>query len=368
MKCSKCNAEIADNAKFCPKCGAKVEKVEPTNVCPNCGNVLKEGAKFCTKCGTKIGDSDEKATTVVPPAVETKNDIGSKTEAEQNTLCSNNVSQYPDNATTNAAATQQYAPNIPDASKPGKSRKIIIIIIVVSAIISLAIIGITIWFLSTHTYTNTNNLEYNINIEENSSSSKQNSSTKEKTKENNKKEVAENFINGHEYVDLGLPSGILWATCNIGANSPTDFGSYFSWGEIHIKGIYNNDTYDYQENPMTLPIYADAATAIWGESWRIPTKSNCDELIKNCRWDWTMQNGQKGYIVTGPNGKSIFFPAAGNHLNDKADFEDSYCLYWTSSYISDKKAWYCEFCSDYHDMRQGNRYLGLTIRPVCFRK
>ena len=137
MKCSKCNAEIADNAKFCPKCGAKVEKVEPTNVCPNCGNVLKEGVKFCTKCGTKIGDSDEKATTVVPPAVETKNDIGSKTEAEQNTLCSNNVSQYPDNATANAAATyttsnektaasQQYASSIPDASKPGKSRKIIV--------------------------------------------------------------------------------------------------------------------------------------------------------------------------------------------------------------------------------------------------
>ena len=94
-------------------------------------------------------------------------------------------------------------------------------------------------------------------------------------------------INGHECVDLGLPSGLKWATCNVGASLPGQFGDYFrDWCD------------------------ADAVLS-WGKGWRMPTKDEFQELINKCKWEWTAQDYHHGYKVTGPNGKSIFLPAAG---------------------------------------------------------
>ena len=115
-------------------------------------------------------------------------------------------------------------------------------------------------------------------------------------------------INGHDYVDLGL--SVMWATCNIGANSPEEYGDYFAWGEAETKPEY---TY---ENSVTYGtdnyIFHDAAVENWGGSWRMPTSDEYRELIGKCTWLWTSINGTKGYKVTSKkNGNSIFLPAAG---------------------------------------------------------
>ena len=121
---------------------------------------------------------------------------------------------------------------------------------------------------------------------------------------------------GHEYVDLGLPSGLKWATCNVGASSPEDYGDYYFWGGLSAEDesnsstcpTFNKDINDFSENPEY-----DVARANWGGSWRMPTAAEFQELIDHCDWTWTTQNDRKGYKVTGPNGNSIFLPAAGGH-------------------------------------------------------
>ena len=123
-----------------------------------------------------------------------------------------------------------------------------------------------------------------------------------------------NEINGHEYVDLGLPSGLKWATCNIGADTPEAFGNYYSWGEIKTKPEYLG--YNWKTNNVYMrdvsgnPNY-DAATANWGSTWRMPTTAEMEELMTNCTCTEAAQNGVRGLLVTGKNGKSIFFPEAG---------------------------------------------------------
>ena len=118
-------------------------------------------------------------------------------------------------------------------------------------------------------------------------------------------------IAGHGYVDLGLPSGTLWATCNVGANKPEEYGNYYAWGEISPKYIYNERTYSYFNSPSTLPARADVVTVNWGNGWRMPTQSEMQELLDNCSCIWTTRNGVKGHRFTGPNGNSIFLPSAG---------------------------------------------------------
>jgi len=135
--------------------------------------------------------------------------------------------------------------------------------------------------------------------------------------------------NEHEWVDLGLPSGTLWATCNVGAQGPEEFGDYFAWGETVPKDVYQWENYKWCNGSYnTITKYCtngengtvdgkneldpedDAACVNWGPSWRMPSKEQCDELIANCTWTWTSMNGVNGQLVTGPNGKSIFLPAA----------------------------------------------------------
>ena len=120
---------------------------------------------------------------------------------------------------------------------------------------------------------------------------------------------------GVEAVDLGLPSGTKWANMNVGATSPEESGDYFRWAETtpFVEGD-TDETYPYRNVDLGESIAGsqyDAVMANWGAPWKMPTKEQIQELINNCTYIWTTQNGINGAKVTGPNGASIFFPASG---------------------------------------------------------
>lgn len=173
--------------------------------------------------------------------------------------------------------------------------------------------------------------------------------------------------NGYEYIDLGLPSGLKLATCNIGASSPEDYGDYFAWGETSPKAEYteeNNVTNGQQINDFSGDVQYDAATANWGGSWRMPTRAELQELIDECTWTWTTQGGNNGYKVTGPNGNSIFLPPAVYRLGSSLNNAGSYGSYWSSTPSSSSNAFSLLFDSSSHRVHYGTRYYGFTVRPV----
>ncbi len=182
---------------------------------------------------------------------------------------------------------------------------------------------------------------------------------------------------GPEYVDLGLPSGLKWATCNVGATTPEEYGDYFAWGEVEPKTTYNLDTYKYYDgsnftkytgsDKTVLDSEDDAATANWGGAWRMPTKAEQDELRTKCKWDWTTQNGVNGYKVVGPNGNSIFLPAAGYMDEGTLYYAGAYGEYWSSSLDSGSPSYACYvyFYSGFVDWLSSSCYYGQSVRPVC---
>ena len=182
------------------------------------------------------------------------------------------------------------------------------------------------------------------------------------------------YTNGHGYVDLGLPSGTMWAYCNIGATNPEDYGNYYAWGETSTKTTYNSSTYTYTGNPTTLPSSADAATANWGSAWRMPTKEEFEELKNNCTITYTYVVIGVGYLArgnffTGPNGNSIFLPAAGCRFDSDLSYDNNWGRYWSSSLRTDYQypniAWFLDFTTINCNLYSINRNSGLTVRPVC---
>jgi uncharacterized protein (TIGR02145 family) len=196
------------------------------------------------------------------------------------------------------------------------------------------------------------------------------------------------FTTDHEFVDLGLPSGLLWATCNVGANAPDEYGDYFAWGETQPKDIYNWSTYQYcmgsnntmtkycskssygyngfTDNLTTLLPEDDAATANWGSDWRMPTKEEWQELNQNTTVTWTTQNGVNGRLFTASNGNSLFLPAAGYRSNSSLDYAGSIGYYWSSSLDTDDPydAWSLDFYSVNCGMYSYYRLYGHSVRPV----
>ena len=174
--------------------------------------------------------------------------------------------------------------------------------------------------------------------------------------------------NGHEWVDLGLPSGLKWATCNVGAKTPEQCGNYYAWGETKPKEEYNQSlTYGKQMDDISGNAQYDAATANWGGDWRMPTYTEMTELNDKCTWEWTKQNGVKGYKVTGPNGNSIFLPAVGYF--DRTTFSSGSCgnsCYWSSTPLSGAlSAFYLLFdCGRHSPNDVHNRSYGYSVRPV----
>ena len=199
--------------------------------------------------------------------------------------------------------------------------------------------------------------------------------------------VESSFRNVYEFVDLGLPSGTKWATCNIGAEKPEDYGDFFAWGEIKPKTIYNWSTYKWcngyertltkycmgsyagrVDNKCILEFIDDAAYIILGNNWDMPTRIEYEELIKNCNWIWTTRNGINGYkIVSKTNGKSIFIPASGN-ITDSKWFNNGghFGSYWSKSLATTGSSFACHlyFSSSNVYLSEIERYRGLTIRPV----
>ena len=182
-----------------------------------------------------------------------------------------------------------------------------------------------------------------------------------------KLEKSEFIINGHEYVDLGLPSGLKWATCNVGANSPEEYGDYYAWGETKDEYTEENSyTYGVKMNDISGNPKYDVARKKWGGKWRMPTYDEMEELIEKCSWEWIEQNGTNSYKVTGPNGNSIFLPAAGIRYGSSLHDAGSVGYYWSSTPREDFDygAYYLAFLSYFHSMGYGVRYDGLSVRPV----
>ena len=194
--------------------------------------------------------------------------------------------------------------------------------------------------------------------------------------------------NGYAYVDLGL--SVKWATCNVGANNPEDYGDYFAWGETtSTKNTYDWSTYKYcngssstltkyntsssfgtVDNKTQLELSDDAARVNWGGSWRMPTDAEWIELMNNCTDTWTTQNGVNGYRVTSKtNGNSIFLPAAGFRFDSSRNDAGGYGYYWSSSLYTDdpRQAWdvHFDFDSGVVSRDYFNRYYGRSVRPVC---
>lgn len=216
-----------------------------------------------------------------------------------------------------------------------------------------------------------------------------------------KKEDPADPYNGHEYVDLGLPSGLKWATCNVGATKPEDYGDYFAWGETEPKSIYNWSTYKYMQegysdyehvtkytfedglassywydnyiyvgttvdgvtykNKTVLDPEDDAAHVNWGGDWRMPTLEEQYELLTICTWTWITSGDVNGYVVTGPNGNSIFLPCGHNRSSFEREGN-----YWANSCGRYSGEAHCLcFYSDSYWTSSLNRFVGFSVRPVC---
>ena len=188
--------------------------------------------------------------------------------------------------------------------------------------------------------------------------------------------------NGYEYVDLGLPSGLKWATCNVGASSPEEYGLYFAWGETTgytgeqvTSGIKPFTKDEYNRGPAAsisadLTLEQDAAHVNMGGNWRMPTKDECQELLDNCDDSWTdAYNGTEiaGWVLTSKvNGKSVFFPAAGNCSNSEVWGVGSNGKYQSAmwdSYSTDL-SWFLSFGSMSHSVGSSVRYQGRSVRGV----
>ena len=201
-----------------------------------------------------------------------------------------------------------------------------------------------------------------------------------------------------EYVNLGLPSGLKWAKCNLGASKPSDYGDYYAWGETAPKADYTWATYKWMQagqseskyitkytiadgatgaiwydssgnfigdNKTVLDAADDAAIANLGSPWRMPTVDEIRELRDNCTWTWTTQDGVNGYQVDGPNGNAIFLPAAGCRQNSGLSEAGTEGYYWSLSTDDSVCAHMVELASSYVAVWNNfYRFLGFSVRPV----
>ena len=176
-------------------------------------------------------------------------------------------------------------------------------------------------------------------------------------------------------VDLGL--SVNWAGWNVGASSPEQYGGYYAWGETEEKSAYYEETYKYYDSKTGRYINIgsnisgtqyDVARQKWGGSWRMPTNAEIDELLK-CTWTWCQYKGVWGQKVTGPNGNSIFLPAAGYRYGTSRDYDGSNGAYLSASlyeYNYGRDAWYLDIYNGcYGGVRYYSfRYFGRSVRPV----
>lgn len=204
-------------------------------------------------------------------------------------------------------------------------------------------------------------------------------------KKNLEKASVSNFMDKIGVVDLGLPSGVLWATENLGISSVYPLGKYFAWGETECKTSYGWDSYTLCKGTYnTLTKYSldskygivdglfglasedDIATLTLGKEWHIPSKKNMEELLSYCSWKVEVQEGIYGWRVTGPNGKSIYLAAAGSASGNRVAGIGEFGRYWTSTLYEEGSysAYNLRFNQSTYELVGDTRFYGRIIRPV----
>ncbi|MCD8297881.1 MAG: DUF1566 domain-containing protein [Prevotella sp.] len=173
--------------------------------------------------------------------------------------------------------------------------------------------------------------------------------------------------NGHDYVDLGL--SVKWATCNVGAETPSQYGDYYAWGKGETSKKYTKATcYTFGRtiNDIAGDAERDAAQVNWGGKWRMPTKEECEELVSKCKGEWTTVGTHDGYIVTGKNGKRIFLPAAGSRTNTDYYATSEMGYYWSSTPDTEdtRRAFALTFNDKDFLKNWPLRYCGQSVRAV----
>lgn len=194
----------------------------------------------------------------------------------------------------------------------------------------------------------------------------------------------------HDYVDLGLPNGTLWATCNVGGDSPEDEGDFFSWGEIAPKEVFGWKYYQYGsfidehyeftkycsdsvyglggfvDDLIMLEPADDVAATVWGSGWRMPTKKEWEELFENTVGEWSELEGVEGWLLTAPNGNTLFLPAVGYWWNDIHN-DEGLGIYWSSTLNTEfpYRAWGFHFnMYSAHICGSSDRCRGQVVRAV----
>ena len=335
--------------------------------CPSCGNPevnqFASGKFHCPYCGTAF--------------------------ASDGSICEKPVERPVEKPVMNETAVPQNAVQGNDGA--GKSKRFKVLLGGVGALVVGAIVFAVVKGISTKS--NTESPQSDITVAETAAL------------------FATGTENGHEYVDLGLPSGTKWATCNVGATKPEEFGDYYAWGETTTKETYNWETYKYgtydydgdyskltkynpSDSKTTLDLSDDAAAANWGGKWRMPTYEQWHELNHECYWVWTSSYNNSnvvGYIVYKAKSSSdkgeyvrrggtpsssyslndahVFLPAAGLRNNGVVSGVGYCSYYWSSSLDANNPvgAWDIIFNSagaDYYDCGE-YRYCGLSVRAVC---
>ena len=173
--------------------------------------------------------------------------------------------------------------------------------------------------------------------------------------------------NGHEYIDLGLPSGTKWATMNVGANSVTDYGNYYIYGKgsATYQETSGDSTYNGTENPLATS--ADTAAQVWGGSWHMPTQAQFNELLANTTYEWVTDyqgSGINGGTFTA-NGQTLFIPAGGSYYFGSISYLGSYCYMWSSTPNGSSNAYYLNFNKNVGTINYNYRAYGYSIRPVA---
>ena len=187
------------------------------------------------------------------------------------------------------------------------------------------------------------------------------------TKDDSKVHYFEDPYNGHQYVDLGLPSGTKWATMNVGASSETDYGNYYQYGKGAAQYAATSGDSNYSGTEDPLAASADTAVQVWGGSWHMPTRAQMQELTANTTYQWVTDykgSGINGGTFTATNGAVLFFPAAGLW-----DYGSQYDVgvsgnYWGSSPDGSNNAYFLYFDNGNKDVGDDDREYGYSVRPV----
>ena len=204
-----------------------------------------------------------------------------------------------------------------------------------------------------------------------STSSKTSTTAKTSTTSSTSSSSASSYSNAtavgsHAYVDMGL--SVKWATCNVGATKPEDYGSYFAWGETITKDRYDRANYEWENKKYLKTILSasdDVAKMKWGGQWRMPTMAELEELLKNCKWDWVTRSGVQGYhVVSKINGNSIFLPAAGDRVGDSIYDRGEQVELWSSSRSKSGAYYMVKAINKNLLMDSEYTYFGRSVRPV----